>query len=361
MRENFSFNANVLGCVFGGHSVIDIAQLDIHDLEKAKEFIRAYGYNLDDPKDHEEAWGIHRRAIGFLRDKILEPGEEIPELLVDPKQLKDLGYLLIYVSTQEHQGNMIQKWACALLRVMHVVVHLRNDLFSVFYEEIQEQVLSPMRKLISVDPLSGTALGGVNFSERIKLHRFDVKPLKSSDSSIVKMLAKPSAVALYLFDKLGVRFVTRNLFDAFKVARFLVDHHLLSFPHILPDQSNNSLYPYKIFLEVMDEVKDQVLDADEVEKLLVQKLKNYDSKSEKVNLFSGDDYRFLKFINRQLIRVNIKVGEKTREISFFYPYEIQIMNYETYLKNISGPESHDQYKERQRLAARRRVLGIRDS
>ncbi|MEQ1875844.1 MAG: TIGR04552 family protein, partial [Bdellovibrionia bacterium] len=64
-------------------------------------------------------------------------------------------------------------------------------------------------------------------------------------------------------------------------------------------------------------------------------------------------YRAIKFIARRLIEI-----EKPEKFHFFFPYEVQIVDYDTYLKNLSGPEAHEQYKKRQREAARRRVLGF---
>jgi uncharacterized protein (TIGR04562 family) len=77
----------------------------------------------------------------------------------------------------------------------------------------------------------------------------------------------------------------------------------------------------------------------------------------KSNEFSGADYRFIKFINRKLITVAVGPGENQRAFRFFYPFEIQIMDYETYMRNLTGPMAHDEYKNRQRKKARDRVLG----
>ena len=57
-----------------------------------------------------------------------------------------------------------------------------------------------------------------------------------------------------VLDKLGMRFVTRSVFDTFRVIRFLIEHNLLAFPHIMPDQSTNNLYPAEYFCEVVAEI-----------------------------------------------------------------------------------------------------------
>jgi uncharacterized protein (TIGR04562 family) len=43
---------------------------------------------------------------------------------------------------------------------------------------------------------------------------------------------------------------------------------------------------------------------------------------------------------------------------FFFPYEIQILDADSFEEARSGRASHDDYRERQREAVRRRVLGV---
>jgi uncharacterized protein (TIGR04562 family) len=65
-------------------------------------------------------------------------------------------------------------------------------------------------------------------------------------------LAKPEEVAFGLLDKIGVRFVTQRLIDVFRVMQFLVRNHVVSYPHVVPSQSNNTIFPVDLFLEVME-------------------------------------------------------------------------------------------------------------
>ena len=366
--SNFNFNKQVLDCVVGGVSALDIPRLNIRSLEEARQFIAAYGYDLDDPDQREQLWATHRRAVALIREQLLEPGEVIPEELYDPAQLTDLTQLLIYASGPpiSDAKRDLQIWACAILRVMHVFVHLKNDLFSAFRDEIQTQILKPIQDAIVQDDLAGlTILGQSLPAGGVKLHKFEIKPFKTTASSVIKLLARPERVALTLLDKLGVRFVTRNVHDSFRVIRFLVDNHLLSYPHIIPDQSNNTLYPVNLFLEVMEEAKQieteqgKEVSSEQITELLSTRLAAAESRAEyheKTNRFSGPDYRFIKFISRKLITIAIGVAGQTRAFRFFYPYEIQVMDYDTYVRNLSGPMAHDEYKNRQRRKARERVL-----
>ena len=357
---NFTFEQNLLECVVGGKSAIDLPRLEIQDLPGAEAFAATYGYDLKNPTHQERLWLIHRKAITFLKDNLLEEGEEIPEQLADPKQLQNIAHLLIFASLKAQTPHPLQRWACAILRIMHVCVHLENDLFSHFSETIQEQILKPLQAHIFTDSSSDAVyLGDPSKDEAIRLHKFEIKPFKATTSSIVKLLAKSDAITLTLLDKLGVRFITRDIFDAFCVIRYLLDRHLVSFPHTIPDQANNTLYPVNLFMEVMDKmVPKQTREPKEIQNILLQHLEKQKSRAEfldKPNAYSDPKYNFIKFINRKLIDISPKDG--TTPFSFFYPYEIQVMDYETYLKHLSGPSAHDKYKERQKKAARLRVLG----
>lgn len=363
--STFSYYRQMLDCVVGGVSVLDIERLNIQSVSEAREFVRAYGYDMDNAEDREQLWATHRRAVALIQEELLDQDESIPESLIDPAQLKELGNLLLIASSRRPEERELQRWACAILRVMHVYVHLRNDLFSAFRDEIQAQILKPLQDSILHDDMAGSTILGPTMTDGgVKLHKFEVKPFKTTASSVVKLLARPERVALTLLDKLGVRFVTRNVYDSFRVIRYLVDNHILSYPHIIPDQSNNTLYPVNLFMEVMEELKSRELRGESVtDEMIHENLRlRLDEAAErarfheKSNEFSGPEYRFIKFISRKLITVIVGANETQRVFRFFYPFEVQIMDYETYIRNLTGPMAHDEYKNRQRKRARERVL-----
>ena len=357
----------ILDCVVGGVSAIDTPRLNLQNEEEARHFILAYGYDLDDPEHREQLWAIHRRAVALIKEQLLNEGEAIPERLYDPAQLTDLTQLLLFASSRAPETNELQKWSCAILRVMHVYVHMGNDLFSAFRDEIQSQLLKPLQDAILQDDiLDSISLGPSLPDGGIKLYKFEIKPFKTTASSVIKLLARPERVALTLLDKLGVRFVTRNVTDSFRVIRYLIDNHILSYPHIIPDQSINTLYPVNLFLDAMREVSERETRGEEItnerlHEILRAKLENEAADAqyrERLNQFSGPEYRFIKFISRKLVTVPLGEGDKKKAFRFFYPFEIQIMDYDTYVKNLSGPMAHDEYKNRQRRKARERVLAL---
>ncbi len=365
MTSRFQFNRQVLESVVGGVSTIDTKFLSVANEEDARLFLQAYGYDVTIPDQLEHVWTTHRRAINLMQDSLLDPGEVIPPELADAGRLEKPENLLIAAS-RYRENPELQRWACAILRVMHVDVHLRNDLFGAFRDEIQSQILKPLQDAIVEDDISGAFVLGPNMpGGGVKLHKFEIKPFKTTASSVIKLLARPERVALTLLDKLGCRFVTRSVFDSFLTVKFLVEQHLMNYAHIIPDQSNNTLYPINLFLEVMNELEEQSQlgvepTGEQIRETLARRLTDSSSRAkylEKENQFSGPEYRFLKFINRKLITVPIGDGDLKRQFRFFYPFEVQIMDQETYNRNLAGPMAHDEYKSRQRSKARERVFG----
>lgn len=360
MPNPFDFDPDVLNSVAGGVSAIDSPRLNILTLESARSFVKSYGFDLSNEKDSNRLWYFHRRALVLLTEKLGFAESEIPEILRDRKQLGDISQLLLFASSRRQQDKLLQKWSCAILRCMHVYIHSESDLFTSFTEEIQSQILTPFQQAIYHDGsshqifLKPKAVGRTP----IELVGFEVKPFKASNSTVIKLLAKPDALAIKVFDKLGVRFITKSLFDSFQVIRFMVEENLTNFAHIIPDQSSNNLFPVDLFLEVCEWANRNNPKASSAELTVIfeKALSQAGDRAKmfrKINEQSGEEFRFIKFITRKLIQIQVPGKE---DFSFFYPFEIQIMDEKAHQTATSGPAEHEAYKERQRLAARRRVM-----
>lgn len=353
MSKEYDFDKDVFSTILAGLSAIDVPRLDIHTLEEAHHFLVQYGYDVRSEQDVEDMWRLHARAKKFLELKLLESEEKIPSILAKKNELKDIGYLLIYASS-EPKPQSLQQWSCALLRIMHILVHLENDLFRYYYKDIQDQIINPFMHYIEESSEGVPYLKSSRTGQSIELVKFTPKSFKSVNSSIVKLLVKPEAVAFQILDKVGVRIITKSLFDVFRVLRFFTEESLVSFPHLIPDQSNNTIFPLNVFLNVMEDLKGHELySEEEVDKLLNERLLASNSVAiykKKHNSFSSKDYKFIKFIGRKLIHTH------DQKIKFFYPFEVQIMDQKTYNNNETYAD-HAAYKERQRQKARTRIFG----
>jgi uncharacterized protein (TIGR04552 family) len=360
MPRRYQFPAETLRSVVGGLSALDMPRLSIKSLEEAQSFIAAYGFS-DTNEHREKLWYFHRRALVLLTERLGFTQAEIPTVLQDRKELQDLRRLLLWASSIDPQESELQRWSCALLRAMHVFVHSEMDLFSTFSEEIQKQILTPFQDCIVHDGGSSrTILKNGETGEEIILAGFETKPFKTSSSTVIKLLAKRDTLAMNIFDKLGVRFITRSMFDTFKVVRFLIEENLIGFPHVIPEQSSNNLYPVDVFLQACAEIPDEDRERspEEMQEYFDRYLEENKADAaflRKENAFSGQDYRFIKFIARRLI--HIPAGEDHKKtFSFFYPFEVQILDESSHKSHEGGASQHQAYKERQRLAARARVM-----
>ena len=357
----YFFDPNSISVVAGGASALDRRALNIHGLDEAESFLKTYGYQHSKPDDLERLWYFYRRALVLMAEKLRIDLSEMPPELQSKESLKDVRYLLIYAS--QSKNSELQKWACAVLRCMHVFVHAETDLFSSFSEEIQKQILTPFENSIRFE---GKMLLRSFMKEGhpdVELLDFQTKPFKTSSSTVIKLLAKPDALAVKIFDKIGVRFVTKTVFDSFQVIRFLVEENLISFPQIIPDQSSNNMYPVQEFLQVVNRLEqkhkpDHRLSPERIDRLLQQKMttnKNaFLGLFRKDNPYSSQDFRYIKFISRQLIKIESVGGGKP--FSFFFPFEVQIMNESSFRKIQTGESEHSAYKNRQIEAAVKRLF-----
>lgn len=357
----YSFDSSSLAVVAGGTSTLDTPNLHIHNLEDAEAFIKSYGFSVTEPEDLETLWYFHRRALVLMTEKLKINIEEIPEILKNKEALKDIRLILIYASQMEDAN--LQKWSCAILRCMHVFIHSETDLFSSFSEEIQKQILAPFEQSVIQEDKLYLKSFAKEGHPAVELAGFYTKPYKTSTSTVIKLLARPEAVAMKIFDKIGVRFVTKSVFDSFQVIRFLVDENLISYPQIMPDQSSNNMYPVEEFLAVCNKLKnkhghEKILASDKIDRLLKHKLKSNKNAFlglfRKENPFSAKDFKYIKFISRKLIHV--QSGAAAKKFNFFYPFEVQILTEEAYQKMQSGESEHSSYKNRQIEAAIKRLF-----
>jgi uncharacterized protein (TIGR04562 family) len=351
--QKVNFNPFILGSVLGENISLDFPRLFLQDRDDALRFIHAYGYDLSNVEDLRKVWSYHRQAIEILESELLIEDEKIPALLRNREELGDITQLFLVASLNQIKDSGHQKWACAILRVMHVLIHLDNDLFTTFTDDIKYQILKPIAQHVhKEDDLM--FLG--NDEDRIEIINYEEKSFKQNHSAVVKLLARQDLIALTLLDRVGIRFVTKNVVDIFRVIQYLIDKNLISYPHVISSLSKNTICPTPIFMSALESSMSSggKIDLTKLEEKIFQGLDQLKAHDSGINPFTSKDFKFLKFITRQFLR--IKRGADKPDFTFFYPFEIQILDKETYDKNMEGHASHAEYKNRQRQAARLRVF-----
>jgi uncharacterized protein (TIGR04562 family) len=378
----------ILNVLIADSSPIDLPKLAITDARDAYHFILNYGYDLRQTDDAEDLEKIRYEALDFIQTYFIETlnhDEYEPLKIPEVFQATKLTDLLIMASGNPR--TLMQRWACAILRVMHTLAHIVNDLSANFLMSIQEQILNPYYQHLQIE--NHQIILGRELDFQIPLVDFQVKAGKDRDSALLKLLHKRENVAADIFDRMGVRFVTRDRLDALLVLKFLREHHLVTFANVKPSRSVNTLLDLEKFkrgfTQLYRRFEQQELSLSEIEKALRLEAQHKDSLSHRQiqqlfnrNPHTSKHYRSIQFTVRHLVRVasplapymeyvepeklpNRRMKEGLKKIRpyyrFFFPYEVQIVDEYTHQNNLEGQASHETYKLKQLMTARERVIG----
>src|SRR3954465_2957986 len=205
-----------------GDSVIDWHRLNYADHAEVDRFLRL---NELDPESDEEMGrleDIRADAVDYLARAF---AMAIPDEVAADLPARDL--FLVASSTGPHQ-----KWACVVLKVMHIIHHIngRQALLKVsvsdeiIFREIEMKVLQVVEQLRA----AGAPLTEFEWSR------------KPRDSQITKLLAKKSTLAASIYDKLRFRLIVPHYQDIVPMLATLT-RQLIPFNYIVPGETVNQL------------------------------------------------------------------------------------------------------------------------
>lgn len=375
----FPLPPEVTRVILAGGSSIDQPGLHLPDRAQASEFALGYGYDVQIPHHRAHLVKVFEDALAFMEEVILEGmGIDIPPAFFD---LQDPLELLVWASHRPMDERA--RWSCALLRVMHTLLHVDNNVYLRFLPEIQQQVFDRFDRFLVPRQGGGWMLKG---RYEVPLLAVSRKESKNRVSMLLKLLHKPENVAETIYDQVGVRFVAEDLIGVLLVIRFLLDHHVLMATHVKPSRSRNFMVDVsalEAWMEDLPSAFDLAHLTPEARADLAERLTLRTAVPEQ-NPFSSTSYSAVQFTARSLIRLpNTAVSalervqarlkamgrpemgdllhipeliQEQEEFTFFFAHEIQIMEKTGFDSIVSGPASHAAYKQRQREAARRRVL-----
>lgn len=374
----FPMPPEVTQVILGGGSPIDLDGLRLHTQEEAWDFALNYGYDMRVPAQRAHVLRVLQDAVDFLEGVILD-GTDL-HVPVEVQDVSDPLELLVWAS--ERPRTPRGRWACALLRLMHTLFHVDHNVNLRFLPEIQRQVFERYDRYL-VPRGDGWVLKG---AYEVPLVAVERKENKDRVSMLLKLLHKPENVAETIYDQIGIRLVAEDQLGVLMAIRFLLDHHVLMPTHIKPSRSRNLMIDVGA-LEAWTEALPPVFEiqdlSPEERRSLSHTLATKRPGGEQ-NPFSSKDYSAIQFTARTLVRLpnpTVEVleslqnrlevmggphlGEEIRipeliqeqeEFTFFFAHEVQVMEQSGFQNAQSGPASHSEYKQRQRDAARRRVL-----
>jgi uncharacterized protein (TIGR04562 family) len=396
--ESYNFNWDTLDIMASGTSSLDAKNYLAHFKEKdeAHEFLNGYGYDLSDPIQSAEMFGNFQEAIQFIKKYFLIEGNpdgldlQVPNLFYTLTDVSDL--LLIAAGNMKLKTSVEESiWASVILKVMHTILHLDKDLRHRYYSTIQTQIFDRFYKYLHREE-DALYLESDDKSVKIPLVDFEAKSKKSRESIIIKLLHKKENVAEELFDRIGIRFVTESKIDSLRVLKFLYRNYIIIVNNIKPSRTQNSLINLvefkKQYKNLLKEAIKNNLSEDDFAALMDQHAIDCSFKSEngyKNNEHTSTDYQAIHFTCRQLIKyknpfyqqfskmrefakendpesevvekiLKLDTSSIAKDISFFYPFEVQITDVKSHKENTEGDASHQEYKRSQVIFAMKRLF-----
>ncbi len=395
--SKYLFDWDLIGVMLDGRSAIDSKFFvgQVNNVDEANNFLKGYGLDPNDLVSKSELFGNFQESLQFIRRYFLKEGNEDGLDLRMPSQIyriTDINELFL-MATQEGPENMEEKlWAEVILKVMHTILHVDKDLRSNYFPEIQKQVFDRFYKYIFREK-ERLYLGIKGQDNRVPLVDFETKSKKTRDSVIIKLLHKAENVAEELFDTIGIRFITETKFDTLMVVKFLIENTIVIPHNIKPSRSVNTLVDLEELKSRYRNLLKMALRNNLSEDRFIQAMERecQDCSFESVggkdrNIHSSDNYQTVQFTARHLInyknpflqdfnevrKVAKDLGEAqtelskkvlsldmsliARDIRFFYPYEVQIVDKEGNKRNTEGEASHLEYKRSQQISAMKRVF-----
>ncbi len=399
LRRQYDFRWDVLDIIIGGKSSIDSHEgFQVTTYEDADRFLMSYGFDISNPIEAAECIGHFHEALNFIRRYFLAPENpdglilEIPRKILELTNIQDLFLYASFAAPGQQRdtyGIFLKNWSCSILKIMHTITHIDQDLRVGYFAEIQKQILDRFYRLIQRDEHGALYFGqGPDDPGKIPLIEFQTKPKKSRDSTLLKLLHKPENVADDIFDRVGIRFVTTKAIDALRMVDYLKEQMVVMPPNIKPSRSRNTLIDLESFRTALTEAV-RALDSGEMTEEMFQKVVEDAARPPVVapdNPHSSEFYRSIQFTCRQLIKLRnplyadlkelkavarkdtsgedvpkmvdkLDLKNLQRDIRFFYPYEVQVVDIHSHEQNEQGRSSHSDYKKAQLQTAMRRVMG----
>jgi uncharacterized protein (TIGR04552 family) len=302
-----------------GDSVIDWHKLAFADHGEVDRFLRLNEFDPESDDEIGRLEDLRGESVDYLARAF---AMAIPDEVADELPARDL--FLVASSTGPHQ-----KWACVVLKVMHIIHHIAGRAgllkLSVSDEIIFREIELKVMKVVEELRAAGAPIAEFEWSR------------KPHDSQITKLLAKRATIAASIYDKVRFRLIVPNYADLVPMLATLT-RQLVPFNYIVPGESVNQLIDLKA-----------VLNADHSTPIATP-----------LNEFSGPEYRIVNFVADLPLRVDrlMERNQLPHDLAHvvFVLTEFQVCDKNTAHTNEMGASSHDAYKQRQNERVRQRLF-----
>lgn len=317
-----------LQTIIAGKSLIDTFELHIDNLDEANKFLNAYG--LDANEDFEK---LRITALEYVEKVLLN---EIPLCL--PVKASHLSLPELLLDASANPKTQLSEWSCVILKVCHAVAHARwtrdEDAYNGALIKINERL-----KPYLIESQDGTWIGDDNC--RIPIVEYRIKTEKQFFRMVTKLLLKKGNLCAGIYDHIGMRIVTNDIFSAILLIKFLRSRHIFMYANVLPQESKNSLAEFHQIKALFSEF------GAPVQEPVTRVSKRTWSGSE--NPFSNKNYKMIKIVER--ILVTTSNGRKA-----FFPCELQILTKQMHESLSKKMMNHSAYEKRQVSGVKRRLF-----
>ena len=316
--------------ILSGNSVIDWDRANFRTFEEVNRFLKVQHFDWEDLIDRTRLQVIFQNAMDFLENHLNMFC--VPEV----KNVEDIRQLFLWASDYDVLSPR-QTASCVVLKLMHVVQHLDAAELRHQAPLAEESLLTHAEEqILSVkEAMLGSELGVVEF----------YGSRKTRESIIAKLLAKKEDVASTVFDKLRFRIITKTKEDLLPLVIWL-HREVFAYNFVIPGQSHNNLMAFKKMIEGHRQdcpPSNGIIEEDVMES---------------PNEFSSSTYRVINFIVDVPVRID-RFIDSTFDDGLgrivFVMAEFQIVDRETAITNEEGDNSHERYKERQKIRVKQRL------
>lgn len=361
-QGKFSINWTYLNAIASGVSAIDLGGLALRNQHDAREFVREYGFDIDNPHARSVIARTHGEALDFICSSFLTPEQAalVPPDVAHPQDPLDL---LVFASLHgNEQVELRRMWSCAVLKVMHGIFYIENNLKLRYFNIIRQQVFASLDEVIRQEDDQHYLSDG---EICLPLLHFDRKNNKSRNSILLKLLQKAAYLAADIFDHLGVRLIFNTRFECLLALRTLQRAHVISVTNVDSQRTRNTLLDMEAAKEIFTKYRCMLeaadgYPADLLEKMDAELMAISAPQTQSDNPHSGAGFNSIQVTVRKMIHLpsdDPAAMGPDYDIGFFFEYEIQLMDKASHSRTLEGPASHDAYKRRQVETARLRVLG----
>ncbi|HWO26505.1 MAG TPA: TIGR04552 family protein [Kofleriaceae bacterium] len=316
-----------------GESVVDWHRLSFSDHAEVDRFLRLNEFDPESDDETSRLEDLRADSVDYLSRAF---AMAIPDEVAADLPARDL--FLVASSHGPHQ-----KWACVVLKVMHIIHHIsgRAGLLKlpvsdeIIFREVELKVMQVVEQLRQ----AGAPLAEWEWSR------------KPRDSQITKLLAKRSTLAASIYDKLRFRLIVPTRQDLLPMLATLT-RQLIPFNYIVPGESLNQLVDLGELIRAQAEAQ------------AGGQAEGARTKETTLNEFSGPEYRIINFVADLPLRIDrlLPRGDIPPDLAhvIFVLTEFQIADKSTALQNESGASSHEAYKARQHERVRMRLFRDKD-